>query len=94
MTRERGPDQVEEVFRNVLEDDERSFDDDRPESTPPTLDPSRSDVDRNAAGGGWSGATEQVENDYETERSRIRRAEGADGERDPDEGEPHERLRM
>lgn len=44
---------------------------------PTSLDPERDDVDRNAAGGGWGGATEQVENDFETEQ--LRRREDAAG---------------
>lgn len=81
MTSER-TEHVEEVFEEVLERD-----------TPATLDPTRTDVDRNAAGGSWEGAGEVVESDYEAEQLRIRQAEGEGGLRHPDEGEPHERLR-
>lgn len=35
-----------------------------------TLDPDRDDVERNAAGGGWEGANEVIENDFETEQLR------------------------
>jgi hypothetical protein len=37
---------------------------------PETLDPERDDVDRNAAGGGWEGVNEVIENDFETEQLR------------------------
>ncbi len=37
---------------------------------PDTLDPERDDVDRNAAGGGWEGVNEVIENDFETEQLR------------------------
>ena len=38
----------------------------------PSLDPTRDDVDRNAAAGGWEGANEQIENDFEAEQLRQR----------------------
>jgi hypothetical protein len=38
----------------------------------PSLDPDRDDAERNAAGGGWEGANEQIENDFETEQLRER----------------------
>lgn len=37
-----------------------------------SLDPDRDDAERNAAGGGWEGANEQIENDFETEQLRER----------------------
>jgi hypothetical protein len=138
MQRDRGASRVEEVFRDVLEDDEpveegatgvgqtrrmgtdagaaqamqagtphaagvapeREGEAPPPPNRPSTLDPSRTDVDRNAAGGGWAGVAEVVESDYETEELRRREAEGQigepgePGEPDPDEGQPHERMRM
>ena len=39
---------------------------------PETLDPDRDDADRNAAGGGWEGANEVIENDFESEQLRRR----------------------
>ena len=42
---------------------------------PMSLDPDRDDAERNAAGGGWDGANEQVENDFEVEQ--LRRAQGS-----------------
>jgi hypothetical protein len=38
----------------------------------PSLDPDRDDAERNAAAGGWEGANEQIENDFETEQLRER----------------------
>jgi hypothetical protein len=35
-----------------------------------SLDPSRDDAERNAAAGGWEGANEQIENDFEVEQLR------------------------
>jgi hypothetical protein len=61
--------------------------------SPTTLDEGRTDVERNAAGGGWAGTSEVVESDDETEQLRIREARGELGEADPDEGQPHERMR-
>jgi hypothetical protein len=46
---------------------------------PDSLDAERDDVDRNAAGGGWEGANEVIENDFETEQLR-RDAGSADTE--------------
>ena len=40
-----------------------------------SLDPDRDDAERNAAAGGWEGANEQIENDFEAEQLRER--EGA-----------------
>jgi hypothetical protein len=40
------------------------------EPEPASLDPERDDVARNAAGGGWEGANEVIENDFETEQLR------------------------
>jgi hypothetical protein len=40
------------------------------EAEPASLDPDRDDGDRNAAGGGWEGANEVIENDFETEQLR------------------------
>lgn len=60
---------------------------------PATLDPTRTDADRNAAGGSWEGAAEVVESDYETEQLRSRQAEEHAGLPDPDEGSAEERLR-
>ena len=37
-----------------------------------SLDPDRDDAERNAAGGGWEGANEQIENDFEVEQLRQR----------------------
>jgi hypothetical protein len=39
----------------------------------PSLDPDRDDAERNAAAGGWEGANEQIENDFETEQLRQAR---------------------
>jgi len=39
-----------------------------------SLDPERDDVDRNAAGGGWEGANEVIESDFEVEQLRQRQA--------------------
>jgi hypothetical protein len=35
-----------------------------------SLDPGRDDTERNAAAGGWEGANEQIENDFEVEQLR------------------------
>lgn len=35
-----------------------------------SLDSSRDDAERNAAAGGWEGANEQIENDFEVEQLR------------------------
>jgi len=35
-----------------------------------SLDPERDDAERNAAAGGWEGANEQIENDFEAEQLR------------------------
>ena len=40
---------------------------------PSSLDPERDDAERNAASGGWDGANEQIENDFEAEQ--LQRAE-------------------
>lgn len=40
-----------------------------------SLDPDRDDTERNAASGGWDGANEQIENDFEVEQ--LRRAQDA-----------------
>lgn len=45
---------------------------------PVSLDPDRDDAERNAAAGGWDGANEQIENDFETEQLRRAQAESAD----------------
>ena len=47
----------------------------------PSLDPDRDDEERNAAAGGWEGANEQVENDFESEQLRRAQA-GTDAEAD------------
>ena len=39
---------------------------------PVSLDPDRDDAERNAASGGWDGANEQIENDFEAEQLRRR----------------------
>ena len=47
-----------------------------------SLDPDRDDADRNAAAGGWEGANEQIENDFEVEQLREAQApQQADQER-------------
>ena len=49
---------------------------DAPEGTAPggeqplSLDPDRDTAERNAASGGWDGANEQIENDFEVEQLR------------------------
>lgn len=50
------------------------------EQPPASLDPDRDDAERNAAAGGWDGANEQIENDYEAEQ--LRRQQQAGGEED------------
>ena len=45
----------------------------------PSLDPGRDDVDRNAAAGGWEGANEQIENDFEAEQLREKQEPREDG---------------
>ncbi len=48
---------------------------------PVSLDPDRDTAERNAASGGWDGANEQIENDFEAEqlrRSAGERAEDAE----------------
>lgn len=45
---------------------------------PTSLDPDRDDAERNAAAGGWDGANEQIENDFEAEQLRRAQAESAD----------------
>ncbi len=42
-----------------------------PDDEPPiSLDPDRDTAERNAAAGGWDGANEQIENDFEAEQLR------------------------
>ena len=41
-----------------------------PERPPRSLDPDRDQAERNAASGGWDGANEQIENDFEEEQLR------------------------
>lgn len=53
-----------------------------PGGEPPSLDPERDDAERNAAAGGWDGANEQIENDFEAEQ--LHRAEAARDEADED----------
>ncbi len=43
-----------------------------PAPNPESLDPERDDAERNAAGGGWEGANEVIENDFEAEQVRKR----------------------
>ena len=50
---------------------------------PVSLDPDRDQAERNAAAGGWDGANEQIENDFEAEQLR-RGDRGPDGSPDPD----------
>jgi hypothetical protein len=71
--------------------DRNEFDDEAaielgPGDQPPvSLDPHRDDMERNAAAGGWDGANEQIENDFEAEQ--LRREQG--GSRlDADDDEP------
>lgn len=40
------------------------------ERPPVSLDPDRDTAERNAAAGGWEGASEQIENDFEAEQLR------------------------
>jgi hypothetical protein len=57
---------------------------------PVSLDPDRDDAERNAASGGWDGANEQIENDFETEqlrRGQDASAGGAAGNEDTDGAE-------
>ncbi len=50
-----------------------------PGDQPPiSLDPDRDAAERNAASGGWDGANEQIENDFEAEQ--LRRAADGDGD--------------
>lgn len=49
-----------------------------PAGQPTSLDPDRDDAERNAAAGGWDGANEQIENDFEAEQLRRAQAESAD----------------
>ena len=62
------------------------------EQPPLSLDPDRDQAERNAAAGGWDGANEQIENDYEAEQlrrgldhEREGREEGDEDEDDADE---------
>ena len=52
---------------------------------PRSLDPDRDDPERNAASGGWDGANEQIENDFETEQ--LHRAEREKDAADNDEAD-------
>ena len=52
------------------------------EQPPVSLDPGRDSAERNAASGGWDGANEQIENDFEAEQLRRAKAE-----RERDEGD-------
>ena len=45
---------------------------------PASLDPERDDAERNAASGGWDGANEQIENDFEAEQLRRARPDPDD----------------
>jgi hypothetical protein len=54
------------------------------EQPPLSLDPERDQAERNAASGGWFGANEQIENDFEREQLRRREEEDADPDRDED----------
>ena len=50
-----------------------------PDDAPPaSLDPDRDTAERNAAAGGWDGANEQIENDFEAEQLRRGRSDTAD----------------
>ena len=44
-----------------------------------SLDPDRDDAERNAASGGWEGANEQIENDFEAEQLREREGAAENG---------------
>jgi len=44
-----------------------------------SLDPGRDDLERNAAAGGWEGANEQIENDFEAEQLRSREEPRSNG---------------
>lgn len=48
------------------------------DAPPTSLDPDRDTAERNAAAGGWDGANEQIENDFETEQLRRAQAEDDD----------------
>ena len=45
---------------------------------PVSLDPDRDDMERNAAAGGWDGANEQIENDFEAEQLRRRAGDSSE----------------
>ena len=47
---------------------------------PVSLDPDRDTAERNAAAGGWDGANEQIENDFEVEQLRRKSDAGSDDE--------------
>jgi hypothetical protein len=49
------------------------------EEPPVSLDPDRDDAERNAAAGGWDGANEQIENDFEVEQLRREQETARDG---------------
>lgn len=63
------------------EPSEATGDDQDPGAAPPvSLDPDRDTAERNAASGGWDGANEQIENDFEAEQ--LRRAQPAKTDED------------
>ncbi len=50
-----------------------------PDDAPPvSLDPDRDTAERNAAAGGWDGANEQIENDFEAEQLRRGQLDASD----------------
>lgn len=73
----------------VWPDSERPVSDGSPDGQPPmSLDPDRDTAERNAAAGGWDGANEQIENDFEAEQLRRGREGRVDEEAAADEDAP------
>ena len=58
------------------------------EQPPVSLDPERDSAERNAASGGWDGANEQIENDFEAEQLRRMQTEDDRDEVADDEAPP------
>ena len=69
------------VWPATDEPDEGPIDNQDSGAAPPvSLDPDRDTAERNAAAGGWDGANEQIENDFEAEQ--LRRGQPAETDED------------
>ena len=65
----------------VWPDSEKADEAPRPapvDDPPISLDPDRDTAERNAAAGGWDGANEQIENDFEAEQLRRGQNDASD----------------